>query len=67
MINPLPISSYSAPVRYRFAVSEAPYLHDLLKDIFAMLEDEAPLASLTKRMPLGVIDSPTIVQCLLVL
>ena len=28
-INPLPINSYCASVRYRFAVSEAPYLEEL--------------------------------------
>ena len=65
MISPLPISSYCAAVRFRFASSEAPYLRELMKDIFAMLEDDLPLASLSGRMPLGGIDSPCILQCLL--
>ena len=33
-ISPLPINSYCASVRYRFAVSEAAYLEQLRSDIF---------------------------------
>ncbi len=35
--NPLPINSYCASVRYRFAVSEASYLVDLKRDILALI------------------------------
>ena len=63
-ISPLPINSYCVSVRYRFAVSEASYLEDLRNIIFAMLADEAPLLSLGNCLPLGSIDSPSILQCL---
>ena len=38
-INPLPIVSYCAAVRYRFAVSEASYLIQLREDFFAFVGD----------------------------
>ena len=42
---PLPINSYCAPVRYRFAVSEAAYLEQLRGNIFAYIGDSAALCS----------------------
>ena len=38
---------------------------DFKEDIFALLDDEAPRISLANRMPLGGIDSASILQCLL--
>ena len=63
-INPLPINSYCASVRYRFAVSEAPYLEDLRNAIFALLSDDASLDSFGNILPQGGIDSPSILQSL---
>ena len=62
VVNPLPISSYCASVRYRFAVSEASYLVHLKKGIFLLLGDEAPVISLSNQVPLGGIHSPSILE-----
>jgi len=63
-INPLPIRSYCASVRYRFAVSEAAYLEQLRTDIFDFLGDQATLDSLCFILPHGGIKSPCILQSL---
>ena len=63
-ICPLPIYSRCDSVRYRFGVSEASCLEDLRNDMFAMLADEAPLLSLGSCLPQGIIDYPSILQCL---
>ena len=65
MIDPLPISAYCASVRYRFAVSEAPYLRELRQSFFDLLGTDAPLSSHANRLPNGSVDSPSILQCLL--
>ena len=64
-IDPTPIRSYCASVRYRFAVSEADYLIQLKEDIFAFVGDGAPLSRLANVMFHGGINSPSILQCLL--
>ena len=64
-VNPLPINSYCASVRYRFAISEATYLLELKKTLFDLIGDEASVVSLANRIPLGGIQSPSILQCLL--
>ena len=48
-IDPTPILSYCASVRYRFAVSEADYLIQLKEDLFTFVGDSATLFSLTIR------------------
>ena len=63
-IDPTPIRSYCAAVRYRFAVSEADYLIQLKEDIFEYVGDSAPLSRLANKMFHGGIDSPSILQCL---
>ena len=63
-IDPTPIRSYCAAVRYRFAVSEANYLIQLQEDFFKFVGDCAPLIRLADIMPHGGIDSPSILQCL---
>ena len=63
-IDPLPIRSYCAAVRYRFAVSEANYLIQLKEDFSEFVGDCAPLIRLANIMPHGGIDSPSILQSL---
>ena len=63
-IDPLPIRSYCAAVRYRFAVSEASYLIQLRIFFFEFVGDCAPSIRLANIMPHGGIDSPSILQCL---
>ena len=63
-IDPHPIHSYCASVRYRFAVSEAAYLEQLRSDIFSYLGDFAALDSLGNCLPHGGIQSPCILQSL---
>ena len=63
-INPLPILSYCASVRYRFAASEGPYLIQLREDFFALVGDSSPLVRVANIIPHGGLDSPSILQCL---
>ena len=64
-IDPYPISSYCASVRYRFAVSEASYLEQLSADIFSLLGDSVSLAAFACNvLPQGGIDSTCILQTL---
>jgi len=63
-INPLPILSYCSAVRYRFAVSEAPYLIQLQEDFFDFVGDNCPLVGLANIIPHGGMLSPSILQCL---
>ena len=68
-ISPLPINSYCASVRYRFAASEASYLEQLGGDIFNYLGNyaaasEAALSSFGLVLPHGGIDSKCILQSL---
>ena len=57
----MPINSYCASVRYRFAVSEASYLEQLRG---AFLGDNAALSSIGNILPRGGIDSMCILQSL---
>ena len=63
-INPLPIRSHCASVKYRLAVSEALYLEQLRSDIFAFLGDHTTLDSIGNILPLGGILSPCMLQSL---
>jgi len=65
-INPLPIVSYCSAVRYRFAVSEAPYLIQLREEFFSFVGDSSPLplVGLAQIIPHGGMNSPSILQCL---
>jgi hypothetical protein len=63
-ISPLPINSYCASVRYRFAVSEASYLEQLRANIFAYIKDSAALSSFGLVLPHGGIDTTCILQTL---
>ena len=63
-IDPLPIGSYCAAVRYRFAVSEANYLIQLKEDFLKFVGDCSPLITLADIMPHGGVNSPSILQCL---
>lgn len=63
-ISPLPINSYCASVRYRFAVSEAAYLGKFRSDMFDYIGDSATLSSFGLILPDGGIASPCILQSL---
>ena len=63
-VDPIPIRSYCTAVRFRFAISEAPYLYQLKQDVFALVGDSAPLSRFGNIMFHGGIDSPSILQCL---
>ena len=52
-IHPLPINSHCVSVRYRFAVSEAPYLEELRNAILAFLSDDASLVSFGNNLLQG--------------
>ena len=42
-VEPLPIVSHCASIRFRFVVGEATYLRTLKIDIFEMMGDDLPL------------------------
>ena len=56
--------SYCSAVRYRFAVSEAPYLIQLREEFFSFVGDNSPLVGLAQIIPHGGMNSPSILQCL---
>ena len=63
-INPLPILAYCTAIRYRLAVSEAPYLIQLREDFFTLIGDNSPVIGLVNIIPNGGMSSPSILQCL---
>ena len=64
-IDPTPLKSYCAAVRYRFAVSEADYLIQLKEDVFAFVGDSVTLSSQAlNHIFHGGINSPSILQSL---
>ena len=65
-VEPIPIVSYCAAVRFRFAISECQYLHELRDDVLTMLGDHNVLCALPGRViPSGGLNSPPILQSLL--
>ena len=65
IVEPIPIISYCAAIRFRFASSIAEQLEALKTDIIDMLGDELPLVCLNGSLPLGNVNDPCIAQCLL--
>lgn len=63
-IRPMPLSSYCASVRYRFAVNEAAYLEQLTGNIFDFVGDSAARDSFGLVLPDGGIESTCILQSL---
>ena len=64
-IDPTPLKSYCAAVRYRFAVSEADYLIQLKEDVFAFVGDSVTVSSQALNQIFhGGINSPSILQSL---
>ena len=63
-VNPLPIMAYCSAIRYRFDVSEAPYLIQLKEDFFSFIGDNSPLVGTANIIPHGGMLSPSILQCL---